>query len=248
MYYLSVILPEWIWILIDGVIVVFTIYSLSQAKALNHLEPRRPTAQLLGPETLLSIFSMAAVNWTFLYAGIFWLFQQSWFLCNEFDSSAVDAAKWWLMGDNFESTLIALIVVPQFINNGAVFNFGHFFRRSWWTNHIYVFVYISFMTIASVLILTGPNWFTCLFRINCGTASVLETLDFIGNPKVAFPIPDYNCPIGHNVLPYLFRWQLWLYVIGNAFLNFIVQRLMVLGPVREYLRSKFPLKRKVVPL
>ncbi|KAI9149873.1 hypothetical protein H9P43_010052 [Blastocladiella emersonii ATCC 22665] len=245
-YYFSVVLPQWVWIYIDGIIVVSTIYALTQAKALKHLEPRRPTAQLLGPQTILSILSQAAVNWTYLFLGIYWLFQQDWFRCNEFDASAVvDLGKWWLLGDNYESTMISAIVVCQFINNGAVFNFGHYFRRSWFSNRVYALLYVVLLTVISTLILSDPSAFTCLFRINCGSPSSLVEL---GYPKPTWSMDPYNSLLGHNVLPVPFRWKLFTYVMSNVVLGLCIERLVILGPVREYIRTKYPLSRKYIPL
>ncbi|KAJ3367754.1 hypothetical protein GGF31_007101 [Allomyces arbusculus] len=243
MYYFSVVLPQNIWIMIDGVIVVSSIYALTQAKALSHLEPRRPTAQLLGPQTVISILTHTAINWTFLFCGIYMLFQQSWFLCNEFDASSIDAGKWWLLGDNYESTIIASIVVPQFINNAAVYNYGHLFRRSWFSNYVYVVVYLGLMSTISVIILTGPNAFTCMFRINCGSPSVLESL---GYPTPTWKMDAYNSILGHNLMPQWFRWQLWAYAASNVVLCLLVERFAILGSVNTWVRTKWPLKRKAI--
>ncbi|ORZ37459.1 hypothetical protein BCR44DRAFT_85614 [Catenaria anguillulae PL171] len=245
-YYFSVILPEWIWIYIDGIIVVTSIYALTQSGALKHLEPRRPTAQLLGPQTLISILTQTVINWTFLFMGVWWLFQQDWFRCKEFDASAVDAAKWWLMGDNYESTIISIIVVHQFVNNGAVFNFGFLFRRSWFANRLYVLLYVTLMGFIGFILLSEPNPVNCMFRINCGDPDALERT--WGLPKPTFAIDTYNNPWGNNYMPTSFRWKLWVYVMANVVLCLLVERLGVIGPVREMVREKYPLQRKHIPL
>ncbi|KAI9216889.1 hypothetical protein BC828DRAFT_409004 [Blastocladiella britannica] len=244
-YYFGVVLSQWTWIFIDGIIVVSSIASLTQAKALKHLEPRRPTAQLLGPQTMISIFALAAINWTYLFMGIYWLFQQDWFRCNEFDASASDASKWWLLGDNYESTMISAVVLFQFITNGAAFNFGDKFRRSWFTNRIYAVLFVALMSVASVLILTGPNWLTCMFRINCGSP---DTLVALGYQRPSFAIEAYNALTGNNLLPTSFRWQLWAYVLSNSVASLLFERFVMLGPVRDWARAKWPLQRKYVPM
>ncbi|KAL7750349.1 hypothetical protein RI367_004122 [Sorochytrium milnesiophthora] len=244
MYYFSVVLPQWIWIFIDGIIVVSTSWALTQARPLPTLLPRRPTARLLGPQTLISVLSLAALNWAFLFCSVAWLFRQNWFRCHEFDSNAIDTSKWWLLGDNYESALISAIIVPQFINNGAVFNFGYYFRRAWIRNYVYVALYVAFLCVIYTLVLSDPTPFTCWFRMSCGSPDVLVSM---GYPRPTWNIPAYNSLNGNNVLPHDFRIKLFIVSLVNIALAMFVERVVILGPVREWIRSRRPLKRSYIP-
>ncbi|KAJ1975174.1 hypothetical protein H4R34_004436 [Dimargaris verticillata] len=235
-YYFSVIVPQAAWILIDGFITVGLSCAITQAKTRDRLAPRRPTARLLGPQTLASAIGQVLINLVFLIGSIGMLFQQPWYRCNEFDAADVDAAQWWLLGDNYEAEIIALTVLYQFVNAAAVFNFGYYFRKSWWTNYIMVVLYSGFMVTIMVLTLMDPNPFSCLFRINCGTPSVLVQL---GYPEPTWHIAEYNSPLGHNVLPRSYRWQLWGLCLANCAVNLIYEYVFVLGPVGRYLKRRF---------
>lgn len=90
-----------------------------------------------------------------------------------------------------------------------------------------------------------PNRFGCLMRINCGNADVLQSL---GYPRPDFYIEPYNNPLGHNVLPKTFRYQLWVYSIVNMCIVHIWERFFVLGPIRQWIRQKYPLKRLAIKL
>lgn len=160
-----------------------------------------------------------------------WLFQQDWFVCNEFDSSAIDSAQWWLLGDNYEVEVISLVVMFQFFNSGAVVNFGSQFRQSWWRNYVLVFIWVCFFVSTSYLTLADPNPYSCIFRINCGSASTLVEL---GYPEPTWYIEPYNSPLGHNVLPVWFRWQLWGYILGNCACNIIWERICILWLARDW--------------
>ncbi|KAI9303658.1 hypothetical protein BJ944DRAFT_241253, partial [Cunninghamella echinulata] len=94
--------------------------------------------------------------------------------------------------------------------------------------------------IVSYWTLADPNRFGCLFRINCGTKSVLEKNGYAVPPV---DIEPYNIPLGHNVLPWDFRWKLWGLCLGNMFTALAWERLVVLGPVHEYLARKYPVDR-----
>lgn len=239
-FYFSVTMGQNVWITIDVFITVFMTWALSQSKAADRLEPIRPTARLLGPQTLASCLGLVAINWIYLAAAFTMLFKQPWFRCNEFDSNAVDISKWWLLGDGYEAEIIAIVCLFQFINNAAVFNFGYKFRQPFYKNYALVFLWLLYFAIVSYWTLADPNRFGCLFRINCGTPSVIEANGYSVPPVYIEP---YNTPLGHNILPSNFRWRLWGLILGNMATTLAWERLVILGPVHEFLARKYPVDR-----
>lgn len=91
--------------------------------------------------------------------------------------------------------------------------------------------YCCFFVHTSFLILADPNPYSCIFRINCGTASKLVEL---GYPNPWWHIEPYNTPVGHNVLPKWFRWELWGFVLGNSLANIIYERVILLWFIRNW--------------
>ncbi|KAI8393681.1 uncharacterized protein BYT42DRAFT_541902 [Radiomyces spectabilis] len=239
-FYFSVTMGQNVWIAIDVFITVFMTWAVSQSKAASHLHDQRPTARLLGPQTLASGMGLVAINWLFLIGAFVMLFKQDWFRCNEFDALAVDLSKWWLLADNYEAEVLALVCLFQFINNAAVFNFGYKFRRSFWRNYPLVFLWLLYIAIVSYWTLAGPNRFGCLFRFNCGTKSVLESMGYTPPPT---NIEPYNTPLGHNVMPWDFRWKLWGICVANMAAALGYEKFIVLGPIHTYLAKKFPVDR-----
>ncbi|KAI8871686.1 hypothetical protein GQ42DRAFT_161851 [Ramicandelaber brevisporus] len=227
-FYFSVIASQWIWIMIDGFVTVGLSWALTQAPAAKKLAPTRPTARLLGPQTLASTLGQVFINFWFFVGALFYLYQQEWFRCHEFDSSTADPAKWWLLGDSYEAELIGIVCLFQFIHAAAVFNFGSKFRGSWWRNYLLVILYTGMMAIVSIFTLADPNAFSCWFRVNCGSADVLVQL---GYPRPTWTIQDYNTPLGHNVMPQSFRWKLWGYCVSMCALTILWEYLVVIGPV-----------------
>ncbi|KAJ2860082.1 hypothetical protein GGH94_005726, partial [Coemansia aciculifera] len=232
-FYFSVIVPQAVWILIDSFIAVGLCIALTQAQTARTLAPSRPTARLIGSHTLASIWGQTAINYAFLFGLIGLLFNQHWFRCNEFDSRDIDTSLWWILGDNYESELISIVCLFQFVNAAAVYNFGYRYRRSWITNYSLVVLYSGFIAVVSILALANPNRFSCMFRINCGNPDVLVDL---GYSRPTWHITPYNSPIGHNVLPHSFRWTLWALCITNAVLCLAYEKLVVLGPVGRYIK------------
>ncbi|KAI9308568.1 hypothetical protein BJ944DRAFT_174600 [Cunninghamella echinulata] len=231
MFYFTVIGTQPIWISIDGFTTTTMTFAITQALPAAKLGPSRPTAKPLGIQTLASCLGIVFINFWFLVTSVVWLFQQDWFICNQFDSSSIDASRWWLLGDNYESEIISLVVMAQFFHNGFLVNFGSVFRQHWWRNYTLVFIWLCFFVHISYLVLADPNPYSCIFRINCGTPSVLESL---GYPTPWWSIDAYNAPLGHNVLPTYFRWQLWAFILGNMIATVIWERLIVLGIARAW--------------
>ncbi|RCH93756.1 hypothetical protein CU098_003001, partial [Rhizopus stolonifer] len=239
-FYFSVSMSENIWIAVDVFITVFLTWAVSQSKAASKLAPQRPTAQLLGPQTLASGIGLVAINWLFLSCAFALLFKQEWFRCNEFDARAVDMSKWMLLSDNFEGEVLALACLFQFINNAAVFNFGYKFRQSFYKNYTLVILWFFYLAITSYWVLADPNRFGCMFRFNCGTPQVLQSL---GYTPPSMDITAYNTPLGHNVMPVEFRWKFWGLMMGNVVTALAYEKFIVLGVVHHFLANKFPMNR-----
>ncbi|ORZ26131.1 hypothetical protein BCR42DRAFT_364782 [Absidia repens] len=241
-FYFSISLSQNIWIAVDVFITVLLTWAVSQSKAASTLADQRPTAQLLGPQVMASAIGVVAINWLFLIGAFTLLYQQSWFRCNEFDANAVDVSKWWLLADNYEGEVLALVCVFQFINNAAVQNWGYKFRQSFYRNYTLVGLWLLYFAVASYWLLADPNVMGCLFRFNCGTPEVLAQQGYAAVPSWVM-IEDYNTPLGHNVMPVAFRWKLWAIIVGNLMTSLMWERLVVLGPVHAYLARKLPVQR-----
>ncbi|KAL0087372.1 hypothetical protein J3Q64DRAFT_1814053 [Phycomyces blakesleeanus] len=239
-YYFSVALSQYVWMGIDLVIVIPMTWTLSQSKAATNLSDQRPTAKLFGYQTLASCIGLIALNWLFLIAALIMLYKQDWFRCHEFDSAAVDLLKWWLLSDNYEAEITSFVTMFQFVNNGAVLNFGYKYRQSLWRNYLLVFLWVGYNIILSYCLLADPNRLGCLLRLNCGTKEVLTEL---GYSVPSSYIEPYNIPLGHNVIPWVYRWKLWGVCMGNMMAAVVYERVVVVGPVHDWLSKRYSTRR-----
>ncbi|OMH83310.1 putative cation-transporting ATPase 13A3 [Zancudomyces culisetae] len=247
-FYFTVIVPESVWIFIDSLIAVGLLFAITQSKAAKKLSPFRPTARLLDSNTFYSTVGQVIINLIFICFAFFMLFQQSWFRCNEFDSSSIDTALWWLLGDNYEAETLTITLLFQFVNAAGTFNLGYRYRRAWIYNYILVILYFAFLGVLSYIAIADPNPLGCLFRVNCGDPAVLESL---GYPVPKFHIFTYNSPIGHNVYPKNYRWVVWGYAVANSVVVFCYEYLVVngfIGRLVGKLRPNFRSKKSVVKL
>ncbi|OMJ26892.1 putative cation-transporting ATPase 13A5 [Smittium culicis] len=239
-FYFSVGLTQNVWIMVDAFIAVGMSFSVSLLKPTKSLSSRRPTARLLGPNVLFGTIGIVLINLLFLSGGFVWLYGKNWFRCNEFDAKLIDISKWWLLGDNFETEVIAFIGLMQLVTSAFIVNFGFKFRRRWYTNYTLFTFWIVFIVVLSFTILADPNWLGCRMRFNCGTPDVLVGL---GYPRPSYKIDTYNIPLGHNVFPKSDRLQIWVISICNVIAIIFWESLVILGPTREFIRKRFPLKR-----
>ncbi|KAJ1843175.1 hypothetical protein LPJ70_003502, partial [Coemansia sp. RSA 2708] len=244
-FYFAISLTENLWMLIDGAISTGLMLTISMSGPAERLAPHRPTSRILGPQMLASVGGIVLMNWLFSALSYVWLFQQDWFRCNEHSAAEGDATKWWLQGDNYESSIMSFVCTFQFINNGFVVNYGYLYRARWYKNYALLVVWGFLMAFSSYMLLADPNRVGCAFRLNCGTASTLEKLGY-GTPT--WKVEPYNSPLGHNVIPKQSRYELWGYCLGNMAAANLWQVFVINGPVRNLLRKKKPLRRLKVKL
>ncbi|KAJ2801111.1 hypothetical protein H4S07_005016 [Coemansia furcata] len=244
-FYFSTMATSNMWIWIDAFINTIMSICVAYSGPATKLSKHRPTARILGPQVLATALGTVFINFTFLAGAFGWLYRKNWLRCNELDSSAIDIAKWWLLADNYEASILAIVCLFEFVNNAMVVNFGFHFRRRWYRNYALVFLWAVYVAIISIVLLAPTNWLGCRFRINCGSKSVLAN-EFNIHPS--FSIEDYNSDLGHNIIPNGSRYELWGICMANMCATVLWQLIFALYPVHSALRKKRPLRRHQVKL
>ncbi|KAI0223304.1 hypothetical protein L0F63_004993 [Massospora cicadina] len=239
-FYFSIQMSAQIWILVDAFIITFMAFAISQAKAAPRLAPSRPTSRILGPETLASTLGQVVINFAFVFGAYPLLFSQPFFKCHEFDSSTVDLAKWYLLGDNYEASTLSFVTMYQFVNAAAIYNFGYRYRQPWHRNYLLVALWWAFLAYITYMLLADPSWLSCIMRLNCADPDILIQ-DRYAVPNLK--ITPYNILSGSNVFPMPFRVKLFAYCLGNIAAGLLWERVVVLGPVRRYFMASKPLDR-----
>jgi predicted P-type ATPase len=162
--YLLLNLDPMCFVFLDGIWTITLGFSLPFSKAAKRLTPRRPATSLLGLETVLSAGGILAWNFTFTSIALFTLFQQDWFQCRKWSPDSLGGI--YLVGDNYEATVIFLMWASQTISSAIVLSFGYSFRERWFKNHLFLFFALAW--VAFVLVMTlHPSKFSCIWRVNC---------------------------------------------------------------------------------
>ncbi|KAJ3071989.1 hypothetical protein HDU98_004477 [Podochytrium sp. JEL0797] len=251
-YYFNVNMSQAMWILIDGSTVPLS-WALTQAKPALRLSRTRPTARLLGPETIVSVVGMIAINIVFAVIAVVMLFGErggstgNWFQCNEFDGSYYDIRRWWELADNFEGEVTGLVMTFQIVHAAAVFNIGRVYRSGFWKNWVFLAIYGGILALLSFVTLADPNPASCLFHINCGTSAALARVNQQSGTSYStafLGIPDnYYSFVGHNVMPTQFRVRLWILCMVNLLVLVVFEWGFVLNFGRRFAKKRWPQAR-----
>eukprot|EP00923_Selenidium_pygospionis_P019539 GHVN01034162.1.p1 GENE.GHVN01034162.1~~GHVN01034162.1.p1 ORF type:complete len:1669 (-),score=175.90 GHVN01034162.1:2684-7063(-) len=205
-YDLGVLMSEMWWFFVDAAVNVGMTFAMMLAKPAKRLRASRPTSKLLGLEMVFSICSLSLLAMIMMIALVAVLFQQDWFVCREFDSNLVPQEAWFQKADNYEAASLACLGFFLYWTNGAVFNFGFEYRRSWIRNWVLVVYWVLGLIIMTFLTLAPPNDLSCLFRLNCGDKSLLNRFRELGRLGVTnVPgIAPAGCPCNEQLIPDLF--------------------------------------------
>jgi magnesium-transporting ATPase (P-type) len=162
--YLAIYLSEWCWIMYDAVWSLSLTFSLPLAKAAARLTPRRPTASLLGKETVFSVCGVLVWNLLYLIIAMVALWNQDWFQCRKWGLQSV--ASFQAIGDSYESSVLFIMIGFQGIASAMSLNFGYSFRKGWLSNYVFVFFSCTWMLFQFIITLYPSN-FSCIWRVNC---------------------------------------------------------------------------------
>jgi hypothetical protein len=200
--------PYCSWPFIDGIWPSSLSFSLPLAKAATKLSTLRPTASILGPNTMWSACGTLTINFVFLVIALAALFAQDWFQCRKWGST--DVSNVLTIGDNYESSVIFIVSGYQYIASAAAFNFGYSFRQNWFRNYVFVFLFLLFTSMHFGMTLSAGN-FSCIWTVNCDNDHVVRSI----TSSVPRPI---NNAFSTTVMPVEFRKLL----VGLMVTNLII--------------------------
>jgi len=184
--YFSITFSEWCWVFMDGIWPITMAFSLPLSKAAKKLSPKRPTASVLGPQTLSSACGVLAINFLFLVFALLLLWNQDWFQCRMWGSK--DVSNVTVVGDNYEASLIFLVTGYQYISSAAAFNFGYTYRAGWLKNYVFVFFFLVWTAFQFTATMTATK-FSCIWRVNCDNDNAVR---FVTSTEPEAIYNDFN--------------------------------------------------------
>lgn len=228
-------------ILTDGMTVPIS-WALTMASPADKLCDTRPTARLLGPETIASVLGGIIINAFFVFLSVLVLFKQSFFKCHEFDSTGANFRLWWQFADSYESSVTSTIITIQVVGSALAYNIGSKYRRGGLRNTYLIIIYAILVGTLILVLMGSPNSIGCLLHINCGSQIALKNLGY----TAPMYIPDqWFSAVGHNVLPVYFRWVILAICALNLLAFILWEKYVILGPIRKLCVQNFSSRPKM---
>jgi cation-transporting ATPase 13A3/4/5 len=222
--YFQITFAEWCWIFIDGFWVLSLAFTLPLAKAAKVLAPERPTSSLLGAYTMSSVLGVLILNLSFTALAMASLFHQDWYQCRKY--SGIDVSNVLVIGDNYEASVLFLVVGYQFVGSAMTYNFGYNFRQGWFQNRAFVYLALAF-TVLHFYATLVPGSVSCIFRVNCSNENVVRTI----TSATLRPIGNF---FNSTVMPISFRRELVVIMFLNAVTIMSYDYFIVNGIGKQY--------------
>lgn len=202
----AITFPEFGWVFTDGVWTICLSFSLALSKPAEKLANTRPTSSLLSVHTLASAIGVLFIHFFFTVMSFVILFAQDWFQCRQWENE--DVSNVLVIGDNYETTTVFLVMGYQLIASAIVFNIGYEWRAGWFSNRWLVLMIIVFTTLHFWITLV-PGKISCIFRINCSNENVVPSV----TSWTKFPIQN---ELNTTVMPIGYRFTLLVMMILNT--------------------------------
>jgi cation-transporting ATPase 13A3/4/5 len=196
---------EWCWVFMDGIWTIALAFALPLSRPAEKLARSRPTASILGIQTVSSVVGVLLLHFVFIVGALGYLWNQDWFQCRMWENS--DLSNVLVIGDNYETQVLFLVGGFQYITTAMAYNFGYEFRQGYFRNYVFVILSTGFAFIQLYITLV-PGELSCIFRVNCDNEHVVK-----GVTGVMIPIQnDFNM----TLMPKEFRRGLVGIMIANG--------------------------------
>jgi cation-transporting ATPase 13A3/4/5 len=217
-------------------------WALTNAYPAKSLITTRPTARVLGIETIISVTGPIVINVLIALFSVVMLQSEKFYNCNVFNGRVMDLRLYWEFADNYVGSVTSIMIMYNVIHSALAFNISCKYRTGGFRNIKFAVLYTFLFTIITTILLADPNPLGCLFKTNCGTPNALIELGY----SVPFNAPNnYFSKTGHNVIPIYFRYQLFALSLFNLFLVYVWEHVFILGICREKALKYFSSKQKV---
>lgn len=207
-YLLDASFSDWMWVYVDGILTISFALTLPLALPAPELSNSRPSSSLASAQSAASIIGMVLINFAFAGVAEWVLFSQDWFQCRKWNADAIAADNVLAVSDNYEVSVLFLMVCAQIIGVAIAMNFGYEFRRGWYRNYVFVAFVFGFSVWLSYIVFMPGN-LSCYWRINCTNDHVLPS------PVGGSPVPINNL-FATTVMPEEFRWKMWALMVSNV--------------------------------
>lgn len=223
------------YLMFDGVAVITLPITMTLAMPLKRLNEFRPTSSLFSPATIASVMGLMIIYLIFMAGALLHMSNHPDYV--EWPSKIASASSWWILGDNWESTVIYFQQFFAFLGAGLVFSFGSKYRQPFFRNWIFMLSLFALFIINSLLLLLPQSGFTELWHIASQQFNSADPDNSIW--------ADYQKAGGSPspAMPFSLRLELYIIAMASIVTAIIWQRIFVEGPIGDRLATKRPSDR-----
>jgi len=239
-FYYGIIMPLLAYIIVDCIAVVLLSYAMTLSRPQERLPPRRPTSSLLGPTNFCSTFGLQVLNLLFMIGALSMMANDPDYV--RWPSKYVPGAAWWLMGDNWESTILFFCFHFQLITASLSYSFGGRYRQPVWRNPVLMIGSTVLLIIGAVLCVVEPCSLTRAFHV------ASEPYNSNGTVSTAWQEYQKNGGATSPGMSASFRWRLLILLISSSVVGMLWEKVVVTGPVRDYFKERERSERLILKL
>ncbi|KAK6589290.1 P-type ATpase3 [Cryptosporidium xiaoi] len=151
------------------------------------------------------------------------LSSKSWFVSSFEYNMQIPAQNWFMRMDNIEFVSCWVYSSIQILTTALCYTMGSQFRRPFYKNPIVLISILINIVVYSVLIFTGPNPFTCMFRVNCDVDNIKRSVIKLFGITIIDPSSrPFSGPIDSNIMPFGWRIEFCLISLTTSFFTFLL--------------------------
>jgi magnesium-transporting ATPase (P-type) len=233
-FYYGVLMSSMSYYCIDGIAITSLCYTMTLSEPVQMLSKQRPTASLLGPTTVASCLGIFIISFICLIASLMLMRNSPDYV--KWPAEYSSSSDWWTLSDNWEATVLYVVMFLFLVCSAGIFSFGYKFRRPAVQN-IPLVVNLSFLfIITTITLLMDANELSDMWH--------MASYHFNSEDSVSPVWTEYQLDGGHTSAAMTFDFRLKLYVLVMAFIVMSVfwQSFVMEGFIGDYLKAKYPIK------
>ncbi|DBB17796.1 TPA: hypothetical protein ACH3X3_002824 [Trebouxia sp. C0006] len=234
-FWYGIVLCQMVFISTDIFATIFLGYAMTLARPAKKLGRERPSSSLLGIQTMVSLLGIWILNVLFLVAALCFMRNQAGYVL--WPASLALEAEWWVLGDNWESSVLFFVVFYQYITCALVYSFGSSFRLGLFYNWAVTGLWVALMTLTTLLLLLPHSGFTHVWHIASQQFNSADDYSPVWEAYREEGFPE------SPAMSFEFRIKLFALCLGNILVMVLWQKFIAEGMGSRALARIFPSKR-----
>lgn len=215
------------YILIDMVATVPLTYWMTTGASLPRLGAKRPSGALLGWQTVSSVLGAVVAVALALAANLLAMHRTEGYV--QWPKTISNNAAWWVLSDNWESTVVFQTCYLLYISTAVVFSLGSGFRAALYRNTPLLGVWLGLFAVSTCALL-GPSTSALAFVFHSATEQFNREVGLENPVWLAYQAKGGQASMA---MPFELCVQVWLTSVLGALVLLAWEYFVVFGQQQE---------------